>query len=71
MCTRVCVTEYLSQCVTEYLSQCVTDYYVFQRSFGRVVPYNWIDFTHLIVRCRGDGRPFYINVSTVVNAFSI
>lgn len=32
------------------------------KSFGRYQPYDWSMFTHLVLRVRGDGRPFNINV---------
>jgi len=30
------------------------------KSFKRSVPYNWEHYNHLVIRCRGDGRPFTI-----------
>ncbi|ELU10625.1 hypothetical protein CAPTEDRAFT_164396 [Capitella teleta] len=30
------------------------------KSFFRKHPYDWTDYTHLIFRCRGDGRPYQL-----------
>ncbi|XP_074652246.1 complex I intermediate-associated protein 30, mitochondrial-like [Tubulanus polymorphus] len=33
------------------------------KSFKRKVPYDWADYTHLVIRCRGDGRPYLLNIA--------
>ncbi len=29
-------------------------------SFKRPRPYDWSEYTHMLIRCRGDGRPYHL-----------
>lgn len=33
-------------------------------AFNRKIPYDWSRYTHLYIRCRGDGRAYQMNVKT-------
>ena len=37
-------------------------FFNFQRSFERVIPYDWSKYTHLMMRIRGDGRNYLLNI---------
>ncbi|XP_067943646.1 complex I intermediate-associated protein 30, mitochondrial-like [Watersipora subatra] len=34
-----------------------------EKSFARLESYDWTNFTHLIIRCRGDGRSYDLNLN--------
>lgn len=33
-----------------------------EKSFKRRIPYEWNLYTHMIIRCRGDGRPYSLSI---------
>lgn len=41
-----------------------------KKSFNRTIPYDWTRYTHLYIRCRGDGRAYQMNVG-IDNYFDV
>lgn len=34
--------------------------HLLQKSFQRKEPFDWTEYTHLVIKCRGDGRPYQL-----------
>ncbi|KAA0201628.1 hypothetical protein HAZT_HAZT005843 [Hyalella azteca] len=34
------------------------------KSFGRTTFYDWFDYSHLVIKCRGDGRSYALNIAS-------
>lgn len=45
-------------------SECCCSVAGFQKSFKRKTSYEWSQYTHVVLKVRGDGRQYLVNIST-------
>uniref|UniRef100_A0A2P2I1M7 Complex I intermediate-associated protein 30, mitochondrial-like n=1 Tax=Hirondellea gigas TaxID=1518452 RepID=A0A2P2I1M7_9CRUS len=62
--TGVLSTQIVDDGITDYAGYCNLQSFRPGKSFGRKSVYEWAEYTHLVIRCRGDGRSYSLNLAS-------